>query len=246
MSDQPAELTDAQEEYMNKLIDGVKVGVRYNTDTFEPATVFDLAIAQLTLGEYANIRYTYKSIIQGTITEYFYTDNVSITRFRNVWRKAVQEAFYPAFEMGLVDGGGESPAVEDDLAWINAKADAERGFVDELFQRLKELKKLAAEEGRGVLEGVAEARSEGYARTLDGVYSEGKIRGAKNQMLTFGGSDGFESCRTCQRLKGQRHRASWWKSKGLIPGQPGNDNYDCGGYQCQHILFNDKGEIFNV
>jgi len=214
--------------------------------TDQPATVFDLALAQLSLGEYSQTRYVYKATIQGTIDEYLYTDGVSITRFRNVWRKAVQEAFYPAFEMGLVDGGGEAPAQGEDLQWINAKADAERGYVDELFVQLKALKKQAQEEGIKIFDGVAERRSEGYCRTLDSIYSEGKIRGAANMMLTFGGADGMESCRTCQKLKGARHRASWWKGHNLIPGQPGNGNYDCGGYQCQHILFNDKGEIFNV
>jgi len=118
-------------------------------------------------------------------------------------------------------------------------------FVEELFQRLKDLKKQVAEEGAGILSGVANKRSEGYARALDGVYSEGKIRGAKNIMLTFGGPDGNESCKTCQKLKGKRHRASWWKNHGLTIYR-GNDNYECGCWQCEHFLFDDKGNVYTL
>lgn len=244
---------DALRAAADKLHCAVEMGIRHYSDT---APIVDLAIAQLAIGDYAPIRSEYWLTLAGTIREYLYTDGVRITKFRNDYRKAIQQAFYPAFEQGLTDGGGEVPATGDDLAWINAKADAERGFADALFQSLKELKDAqkaenaeAKEEGRlreNLFEGVPERRADGYARTLDGIYGEGKIRGAKDQMLTFGGSDGMESCATCQKLKGVSHRASWWVKHRLIPGQPGNDSYDCGGFQCQHILYNQKGEIFNV
>ena len=115
--------------------------------------------------------------------------------------------------------------------------------MDMLFQQLKELKALAKIDGYQILEGVAEQRAEGYARTLDGIYSEGKIRGAKNKMLTFGGDDGEESCKTCQKYKGQRHRASWWVKRDLIIYR-GNMNYECGCWQCQHYFFDDSGNVY--
>jgi hypothetical protein len=211
-----------------------------------PATVFDLALVQLTMGEYVQIRFAYREELSGLIYEYLHTDNVKVTSYKNQYKRAIQEAFYPAFELGIKDGGGEPPAQGADLEWINAKAEAEWGFADSLFSALKELKALAKEEGEQVLDGVPDQRADGYARTLDGIYSEGKTRGAANKMLTFGGEDGAESCKTCQKLKGKRHRASWWIKKGLMPGQPGNGNYECGGYQCQHYLFDDFGNIYSV
>ena len=194
----------------------------------------------------------YYITIASAIREYLYSDGVKVTKFRNDFKKAIQQAFYPAFEQGLADGGGEIPATGDDLDWINAKDAAEFGYVDMLFQHLKALKDAvkAGEETMDVYRGVPEQHAESYARTLDGIYSEGKIRGAKDQMLTFGGQKGEEGpcgdTGTCAKLMGKRHKASWWKAKGLIPGQPGNDNYDCGGWQCKHYLYNNKGEIFNV
>ena len=215
-------------------------------DPIKGINIFDLMVVKLALGDYAQTRFEYSATIQGIVREYLYSDNVRITRFRNDFKKAILQAFYPAFEIGLSDGGGEPPATGDDLAWINAKADAEFGYTDSLFQYLKELKQQAQEEGLQILSGVAEEKGEGYARTLDAVYGEGKVRGAKNKMLTFGGRSGIESCPECIKLMGKRHKASWWIAHGLVPGQPGNTNFSCAGYRCEHFLYDDRGEIFNV
>jgi hypothetical protein len=204
------------------------------------------AKVQLSVGDYAPIRYSYKMECEGYITEYLYTDNVRVTKFKSNFKKAIVGSFYPAFEQGLIDGGGEAPAQGDDLEWINARVEREFAFVDELFQYLKDLKKQAKEEGIKIYEGVAGKRAENYARTLDGVYSTGKMRGAKNQMLTFGGEDGQESCPECQKMRGKRHRASWWIGHGLVPGIPGSVAYSCHGYNCKHFLYNSKGEVFTL
>jgi hypothetical protein len=203
------------------------------------------AIAQLSVGDYYPIRSGYKMEVKGHIDEYLYSDNVKITRFRNSFKRAILEAFYPAFEQGLMDGGGEAPAQDEDLDWINARVDRELTFVDDLFEYLKDLKKQAKEEDNSIFEGVSELRSEGYARTLDGIYSTGKIMAKKNIMLTFGGPDGVESCAECKKLKGQRHRASWWIGHGLLLTR-GNENYTCGVYHCEHHLYDVKGNVYTV
>ena len=209
-------------------------------------TIAELALAELTLGEYGGLRSEYFMATAGTIREYLYTEGANQARFTTRFRAFIVEYFPQAFEMGLVDGGGAMPLEPDELDWLNSRIEQERGHASVLFVKLKELKTLAKEEGTGVFEGVPEAHGEGYCRTLDAIYSEGKIRGAKNKMLTFGGKSGQESCPECHKLMGQRHRAKWWVAKGLIPGQPGNTNFTCGGWQCEHTLFDDFGEIFRV
>ena len=82
--------------------------------------------------------------------------------------------------------------------------------------------------------------ADAYARTLDGVLAEGRLRGAKNKMLTMVGTDGKVSCSDCQRLKGQRYSARKWIRLG-IPGVPGN-GYECQGHRCRHYLETDEGE----
>jgi hypothetical protein len=210
--------------------------------------MFDTMLADLTaavvlsIGDYAPIRGAYKQETYGIMREYLYTDGARVQKYKNMFKRAINEAFYPAFDQGLIDGGGSLPREPEEHQWIVARVTQEWGFVNLLFDALRDFKK---ESTKADYDGEASKRAEGYCRTLDGVYGQGKVFGAKNKMLTFGGNDGAESCATCQKLKGKRHRASWWKNKDLIIYR-GNQNYDCGCWQCQHILFSDKGEVFTV
>lgn len=62
-----------------------------------------------------------------------------------------------------------------------------------------------------------------------------------DEMLTFSGEDGAESCDDCQKMKGVRKPASWWINNNMIPGVIGTSHYRCHGYYCQHHLRNDAG-----
>ena len=202
-----------------------------------------LIVANLALGAYAAIREAHRLTVWGNVQDYLYTANAKVTRFKNEIKKEMLSAFTEAFNEGYLDGGGDpddKDAADDE--WLTAKMNAEIGYIDQMFAQLKELK-TEAKEDPDVLKGVADKRADGYARGLDGIYSEGKIRGAKNMMLTFAGDDGEESCVTCQKMKGQRHRASWWTKRGLTIFR-GNTNYECGCYNCQHFLHDDKGSVY--
>ena len=104
------------------------------------------AAVELSIADYGALRNEYKATIYATINEYLYSDNVRLTRFKTAFKRAITEAFYPSFDQGLSDGGGEAPAAEEDLEWINARVEREFGFVDELFYQLRDLKKQAKEE----------------------------------------------------------------------------------------------------
>ena len=193
-------------------------------------------------GDYYSIRSKYKYEIKNAILEYLISDSTNIAKPKNQMKQAMVEAFGNAFDSGYVDGGGDIREMNDsDQSWIASKQQTELGFIDQLFERLKELKKEEPDEDNT---SEVDDRSEGYANTLDGVYAEGRLRGAKNIMLTFGGDDGQESCPTCSKWKGKRHSASFWIKRSLIPGQPGNQSFKCHGYNCKHILFDDKGNIW--
>lgn len=206
-----------------------------------------LVIAELSVGEYAVIRGEYRTMVQGSILEYLLTDKAKVTTFRNQMKRAIADYFGDAFWLGYTDGGGDANDPDpDDQAWVNAKQESEFGFCDQLFQQLKELKSAEGITG-AEMEAEAARRADGYAKTLDGVYSEGKLRGSKDVMAQFGGTDGAESCPECQKYKGQKHKLSWWLRRGLIPGQPGNAAFTCRGYNCNHFLFNAKtGEILTI
>jgi hypothetical protein len=182
---------------------------------------------------YDGIRNTYWAEIYDAVYDYL-TGNQPVTSFRNSMSRAMSDAFVSAAELGYEDGGGTLPMDDETLAWLAGEQSAEFGFIADLFSRLKE-------EWDGI-DPITEAfaRADGYTDKLDTILGEAKLRGAGNEMLTFDGSDGKESCPECVKLKGQRHRASWWVSHGLIPGA-GNENFTCKGYNCEHHLYDDKG-----
>ena len=193
-------------------------------------------------GAYSSIREQYKYEIKNAILGYLIDDSTNPTKYANQMKRAMVNAFGPAFDRGYLDGGGDPSEMRSgDSAWLNNKQTTEMGFIDQLFERLKEMKKEGpADDSLSEVDD----RAESYADTLDGVYAEGKLRGAGNVMLTFGGDDGEESCPECRKWKGKRHAASFWIIRGLIPGQPGNQNFSCRGYNCRHYLYDDKGEVW--
>lgn len=206
-----------------------------------------LTIAELSVGEYAPLRSAYKTEVGGALLEYLLTEKVAITKYKNAYKRAIADYFDAAFNQGYADGGGDPSDIDPDAqAWLAAKINSEIGFVDLLFQQAKQLKS-DPETTVADYQAEAERRAEGYAKTLDGVYNEAKLRGSRDVLAEFGGEDGAESCPECQKYQGQRHKLSWWIKRGLIPGQPGNGNYSCHGYSCQHFLFNAKtGELLTI
>lgn len=207
-----------------------------------------LGVAIKAAGDITSISAQYHDAVTQAIVDYF-TGDRRIQDARNDFKHAVANAFGDGFEAGWLNGGGELPIDADANDWLAGRYDAEFGFIDMLFQQMKEIKA----EGDKDFDyfAFATARADGYTGSLLSVYNEGKLRAAGNKMLTFTGEDGSPDhiCQstggTCVRLMGQRHRASWWVAHGLIPG-PGNSNYDCGGWNCLHRLVTDDGEDFMV
>lgn len=207
----------------------------------------DLAaqIVALAVGDYAPIRDEYRTRLYAAILDYLTSDK-PVTAKRNEAKRAVADAFDSAANLGFTDSGGTLPdqPLND---WVGSRQSQEFGNIDALFAQLKELRS-DPEFTRAEAFDIANSRADGYAVTLDGIYNEAKTRGAKNKMLTFGGQDGHAPefpCKTCKKLKGQRHRASWWIKRGLIP-YPGNSNFECGAWQCKHFLFDDEGRPFTL
>ncbi len=88
--------------------------------------------------------------------------------------------------------------------------------------------------GDSITEDTINARAELWGGMLDGVYSEGKLRGSKNMLCYFDGDDGAESCDTCQGLKDGPPRSVKWIIAHQMNPYPGNKNFDCGCWKCEH------------
>ena len=169
----------------------------------------------------------------------------SVAAPKNMFKRATLTAFGDAFDLGWIDGGGELPIEGAALEWIEARIQQEFGFIEMVFQQAKELR---GSEDFDPLAWASE-RADGYVRTVGDIYSHAKLMAAGNKMLTFAGKDGKPDniCQstngTCVKLKGKRHKASWWIAHGLVPYR-GNPNYDCGAWECSHGLYDDEGNRF--
>jgi len=215
--------------------------------------IIDLAqarkVLELTLAEYSKVRATYWAEIYDVVYEYL-VSGASITSFKSRMKRAMVTAFPKVGDLAWEDGGADLPLDKDTNAILTSRMNAELGFIDNTFEALKLARKSAENEGdlKDIAIQQAFARADGYAQTLDGVYNQIKAMAAGSKMLTLVGEDGTPPnfpCTECRKYKGQRHKASWWVGRGLIP-YPGNPNYTCKNYKCQHVLVDDNGALFTI
>lgn len=155
---------------------------------------------------------------------------------RNDARRAVAEDLPAAFYRGYQDAGGDETE-NDDEKWLTDGQAEQLGFMSDALAALKE-------SGDAVTEDAINARVETWAQTLDSFYQQGKLRGAKNKMLTWSLGATEKHCATCSKLDGQRHSAKWWIAHKYIPRQPGSETLECGGWNCDCGLYDDDGVEF--
>lgn len=190
-------------------------------------------------GDLSSINSVYHDRITKILTDYFEGGN--LRSLSNAFKRAVIESFGSAFDQGWMDGGQELPVDDTALTWFKARVEEEFGHVEMLFQQAKELR---GEEGFDFFEWVS-ARADGYTNTLKELYNAGRLRAMKDQMVTFDGDDGEESCPDCQRLKGSRHKISWFVKRNYVP--PFGTGLECHpGGRCQHGLMDDGGNWVTV
>lgn len=154
-------------------------------------------------------------------------------RFGVLARALLRRYGLQALRDGLSDGGVQP--YDEDGAPIPLEPDEERTYAKWLTEQSVYVTAFG-ETLTGGSEYDAEDRAAMWAnKSLMAMYNEGFNSAAANAMLEFVGDDGDESCDTCKRLKGQRHRSKDWKRKRLRP-QIDTDNFKCGGWRCDHTL----------
>lgn len=198
-------------------------------------------LQELSLGEYSAIRQEYWARIFDAVFTYL-TTSQNINAVKLPMRAAIGTAYPATADMAWIDGGGELPLDEDALSVASAAESAELGYVEELANNLRMLKKDESFNSNEAA-AVAERHAEGYARSLDRLYNSIKVLAAGSKMLTFVGDDGTESCTDCQKYKGKRHKAKWWVANDAVPP---NRNFECGGWQCLHVLADDSGRVYTL
>ena len=171
---------------------------------------------------------------------YRYLTGGSIVPTRNDMKKAVADVYNTVADIAYQDGGGTLPMDEDTQAYVASEQGAQLAYVDGLFQRLKELRK---EDPDLIHEPFATA--DRWASALDGFYNAVKLAGARGQLLVWRLGFTERHCKDCAWLDGQRHRASWYRSRGYYPKKPGSAT-ECGGYRCDCSLIDKNGNEFSI
>lgn len=159
-------------------------------------------------------------------------------------RALIREKGPAAFTEGLREGGipdvaanltDEDESQVDD--WIKGQLEYVTPFAKDAAA-VAELTGDAQTAARNALLG----RVDEWRNSLQAIGQKGYLAAKGNPMLTFDGEDGEESCKTCRRYKGQRHRRTWWEARGLLD-RP-NGNYECGRFDpCQHHFYDSDGNL---
>jgi hypothetical protein len=190
-------------------------------------------------GDLSAVNAYYHDELTQALTTYF--EGGSITGPRNQAKRAVADAFLDSFELGYTGSGGELPMEEELLAWLDARINTEWGFVAQLFEQARELRK---DEEIDTFAWISE-KADGYTRGLQGLFNAGGMFAKKNQVLTWHLGNTEKHCGTCADLNGKSHKATWYLARNYIPRQPGAA-MECGGYHCDCSLTDKDGNEVTI
>jgi hypothetical protein len=187
----------------------------------------------------SDVNATYHDEITQALVDFF--EGASITTSRNAMKRAMIQAFGDAFDAGWIEGGGTLPIDEDAMSWLEDRLNQEAMNIDGLFLQAKELRKLGEEFDYFTW---LTARADMYTQSAASVHNAARLLANNRQMYTWHYGD-TDHCNTCQKLNGQRHRASWYIERNYIPGKPGA-SMDCGGFRCRCFLTDKDGNRVTI
>lgn len=190
-------------------------------------------------GDMATINAAYHDAITRTLLAYF--ESARGNKNQREFKNAMIDAFSSSFSLGWTNGGQPLPFSAEATEWLSARIAQEAGYIDGLFANAKQLRK---EPDFDYFSWITE-RADGYTRTLQAIYNAGRMFAMKNKMLSWSLGATEKHCPTCEKLDGQRHRASWYISRNYIPRQPGA-SMRCGGYNCDCKLSDDEGNEITI
>jgi len=163
----------------------------------------------------------------------------SVVIDRNLYNRAINDAFTFAFVAGWADAGASGPITADAQSWLNGRIGQEVSFAATLFSDLKALR---ADDSIPMADklSAAQMHAQAYTVTLVGVYAQGKMMGEpeRDGRWELGATE--EHCDTCAMLNGKTHPMSWYIQNDYIPQQAGSATLDCGGWKCDCTIVDPK------
>lgn len=151
------------------------------------------------------------------------TPNEIRTRLRQLVESAITDAYFA----GLQEGGiapeeftEDDAQAADDL--IAEQFDFVSGFASAIAEGCDDKQTLYT-------------RADLWVASINAAGQTGLNSAKENEMVEFQlvGEPTDESCATCTKLLGQRHRRKWVVAHGYEV-KPGNANFECGCFRCPH------------
>lgn len=167
------------------------------------------------------------------------SQGMTAAEFRADHKALLREFATPTFLDGL-RAGGVDEMDEDDDATVAGWLQEQLQHVNDFAKFVTAARKLPPDE-RAQAEREAIRRLVLWVRAMEMLRALGLASAKANMMVTWRVGD-TEHCATCASLNGKRRRWKWFTSREYIPQQPGSDTLECGGYNCQCVLRDDKGK----
>lgn len=160
------------------------------------------------------------------------------TAFRTEHKRLIARIAPDAYGEGLREGGVPLEDMDD------ADKRAVAAWVTEQSSFVNEFAKAVVEAGAdNTQRDSILARVDTWASSVESLGSQGVMSAKANKVGTWRLGKTERHCRTCAGLHGKRHRLVWFKERGLIPRQPGNEALECKGYQCDCRITDDEGNV---
>lgn len=175
----------------------------------------------------SSVAATFQADLRGIVTTGFFSDSSILADVRALVRNGVGDAYVA----GLDEGGVKFDEMDSDDAMLIVELTTEQlDHVTEFVRAVRD-----AREDKAAQRDILDNRIPLWTASITAAGQAGLASAKGNEMVRFGGEDGEESCKDCQRFKTNAHRRKWFLNRDYMPGKPGCA-LECKGYNCQHVL----------
>jgi hypothetical protein len=165
--------------------------------------------------------------------------NISAAKIAREMRKDVIDFADRVYDEALAEVEGERSKI-DEIAirdWILSQTPHIFDFADSAVA----VNKLTGDERTSARDAMLD-RCDLWVDSLNTLAQNAEVNAKGDPVLVFDGDDGDESCETCDKYKGQKHKKSWWEERGLLA-RP-NELFKCGRFNnCNHHFYYTNGEL---
>lgn len=210
-------------------IEGELAEVKTKTDAYR---VFDSAREKVAYRSIQATRLQFENEFEDTLRQAREGD---LTRGQWAFRVRELIKFFgrQAYQDGLEDGGVDRNELSDEdeqtIAELNRRNSAYvTEFGETLFRAITDAE-------------AANKPAMWYNKSISPYYDEGKLSADRNGLYEWAIGATEESCATCLKANGQRHRLKHWHRAGILPQSTGHRELECKGFNCKCNLIRVAG-----